>query len=213
MEKKRFIFDLDGTILKTDYSYEKAYFRRVLGEEKAKVFIPRIFELLTLYEKTFPKYDIYNLSRFLTMKSGINITPEIIRGWNETFKETDSYLVEHVVDVLEYLKEKEKSIVVLTNWFLDVQKERLDKCLLSGYFEGIYGGETYLKPFRESYYNACGNYSVGECVMIGDSLENDVLGPMIYGLDAIYYDSNGKNNYDKKKVKAIRCMKEIKEMY
>lgn len=32
MEKKRFIFDLDGTLLKSDYSYEHDYFESVLGK-------------------------------------------------------------------------------------------------------------------------------------------------------------------------------------
>lgn len=46
-----------------------------------------------------------------------------------------------------------------------------------------------------------------------DDLENDVLGPMKFGIDAIYYNPKGKTNFDRGKVKSIGRIKEIKEMY
>lgn len=213
MEKKRFIFDLDGTLLKSDYSYEHDYFESVLGKQDAQLFVPNISQMVSEYEKKFPRYDFDTFSRFLTKESGVVITNEMVKGWCEALVEANICVIDDVYEILDYLKRQGKSMVVLTNWFTDVQRERLERCLLSGYFDQVYGGSTYMKPFRESYYNACGDYSKDECVMIGDDLENDVLGPMKFGIDAIYYNPKGKTNFDRGKVKSIGRIKEIKEMY
>ena len=65
MEKKRFIFDIDGTLLVPDWNYEEEYFSRVLSSSDVDVFLPQIADLLQQYEKNFPRYDILELSRFL----------------------------------------------------------------------------------------------------------------------------------------------------
>ena len=49
-------------------------------------------------------------------------------------------------------------------------------------------GDLNLKPNKESYLNACGNYHVNECIMIGDTIEKDVIGPNKFGIDSIYYN-------------------------
>lgn len=60
--------------------------------------------------------------------------------------------------------------------------------------------------------NACGQYSPSECLMIGDTIDKDVLGPNKYGIDSIYYNPEGKE-YDKKKIISIDNFNEIKELY
>ena len=125
MEKKRFIFDIDGTLLIPDWNYEKLYFDSVLEKFEFEMFYPQIPKLLEEYEKNFPRYDVVALSRFLTMKSGVLITPEIIIGWNKALGETKPEIIDGVVESLEYLKSKDKSLVALTNWFLEPQIERL----------------------------------------------------------------------------------------
>ena len=76
--KKRFIFDLDGTLLHGDYISERDYFRSVLNKEDAEKFLLLYFEKLCEYESLHQKYDYSSLSKFLTEKTGINITSEII---------------------------------------------------------------------------------------------------------------------------------------
>ena len=48
--KKRFIFDLDGTLLNGDFSKEINYFKNVLGKEADK-FLSVYYEILIEYEK------------------------------------------------------------------------------------------------------------------------------------------------------------------
>ena len=212
MEKKRFIFDIDGTLLIPDWNYEELYFSSVLDKADFEVFYPQIPKLLEEYEKSFPRYDINALSRFLTMKSGVLITPEIITGWNKSLSETNPVIIDGVVDSLEYLKSKDKSLVVLTNWFLEPQRERLINSGLGQYFDFVYGGELGIKPSPEIYKIACGDFDIESSIMIGDSLDFDVYGPFSVGMDSIFYNPKNKE-YDKEKVKSIGSMKKIKEMF
>ena len=39
MEKKRFIFDIDGTLLVPDWNYEEEYFSRVLSSSDVDIFL------------------------------------------------------------------------------------------------------------------------------------------------------------------------------
>lgn len=163
--KKRFIFDLDGTLLHGDFNVERDYFKSVLNEEDSEKFLLLYFEKLLEYES-----------------------------------------------MLEYLKSKDKSLVVLTNWFKYTQEERLRNAGILEFFDGVYAGDLNLKPNKESYLNACGNYHVNECIMIGDTIEKDVIGPNKFGIDSIYYNPENKE-YDKSKILSINSFDKIKEMF
>lgn len=213
MEKQRFIFDLDGTLLLPDYSYEKDYFKSVLSRDDAEFFIPMIPELLEDYENSYRRYDTKKLSRYFTAHSGILITDKIIRGWKEAFGETESKMVDGVVETLEELSRRDKDMAILTNWFLNPQLKRLERVGIKDYFTDFYGGEYAIKPHAESYRMACGRYLMEDCVMIGDSLNRDVLPAMAVGLDAIYFNPNNNENFDKEKVKSIGNICKIGKMY
>lgn len=81
MEKQRFIFDLDGTLIMPDFSYEKQYFESVLNSDDAERLIPMILKLIGDYERTQPNYNVEVLSNFFTNNSGILIGNEIVEGW------------------------------------------------------------------------------------------------------------------------------------
>lgn len=213
MEKQRFIFDLDGTLLLPDYSYEKDYFKSVLSRDDAEFFIPMIPELLEDYENSYRRYDTKKLSRYLTACSGILITDKIIRGWKEALGETESKMVDGVVETLEELSRRDKDMAILTNWFLSPQLKRLEKAGIKDYFTDFYGGEYAIKPHAESYRMACGKYLMKDCVIIGDSLDRDVLPAMAVGLDAIYFNPNNNDNFNKEKVKSIGNICKIGKMY
>lgn len=213
MEKRRFIFDIDGTLLLPDYSYEKEFFKSVLSKENSEIFIPMIPKLLEEYENRYRRYDIKKLSRFLTVHSGVLITDKIIREWKDAFGDTESKIVDGAIETLEELKRRKKDLAVLTNWFLDPQIKRLKKAHMKDYFTDFYGGEFVVKPHPQSYKAACGRYKMEECVMIGDSLDRDVEAAMASGLDSIYYNPNYNDDYDKGKVKSIGNIRIVGGMY
>lgn len=210
--KKRFIFDLDGTLLHMSYAKEEEYFKSVLTNEEQEKFFSKYMDALVEYENKFAKYDVNDLSKFLSKQTNVNITPNMIEDWIEINGNPDDILLVETVDMLEYLKSKKYSLVVLTKWFLKTQRMRLQNQGILKYFDDIYAGELYIKPSRESYLNACGNYDKSECIVVGDSLQNDVYGPNKAGIDSIYYNPNNKP-CDKTKVLSINSFNEIKEMF
>ena len=63
--KKRFIFDLDGTLLNGDYSLTNQYLLDELGESVTP-FLENMSEYLAIYERNFKHYNDEELSRFLS---------------------------------------------------------------------------------------------------------------------------------------------------
>lgn len=210
---EKFIFDIDGTLLKTNWEYEEIYFKSVLTPNDANVFIPNISTFLANYESSFLRYDINVLSQYLTDVSGVKITPDIVKGWLDAGK--DYYdVVPGAEEVLLYLKEQKKEVVALSNWFTEMNKTRLDNAGLLKYFDRVYCSDVVdMKPNFSSYITACGDTPLTDTVMIGDSLQLDVIRPMELGMDALWFCPNEKKFIDKPKVKVIRRLNEIKEMY
>lgn len=210
---EKFIFDIDGTLLQTNWEYEEVYFKSVLSKRDAEVFIPNISTFLADYESSFLRYDIAVLSQYLTEVSGVKITSDIIRGWLEAGKDYYDVMPE-ARDVLKYLKEQNKEVVALSNWFTEMNKTRLNNAGLLKYFDRVYcSDEVDMKPNFSSYITVCGDTPLADTVMIGDSLKLDVITPLELGMDALWFCPNEKKTVDKPKVKVIRRLNEIKEMY
>lgn len=210
--KKRFIFDLDGTLLNMSYEKEEEYFKSVLTKKEQELFFSKYMTALVEYENKFPRYDVYDLSKFLSEQTNVNITPNMVEDWIEINGNPDDILLDETVNMLQYLKSKDYSLAILTNWFLKTQRMRLENKGILKYFDDIYAGESYIKPSKGSYLNVCGTYSKSECIIIGNDLQNDVLKPNKYGIDSIYYNPNNKP-CDKTKVLSISSFNEIKEMF
>ena len=206
--KQKYIFDLDQTLLDVDFSKEKDYFKSVLSHDDLEIFMPQISNLLNEYEKKFIRYDVSLLSEYLSKKSKVNITTDIVNGWIEC--DMDTKIVPGAFEVLEELKRRDKELVVLTNWFSKTQRDKLEKSGLGMYFDKVYGGEEFLKPNRQAYINACGYTPLELCVMIGDTYEKDFEGARIIGMDAIYFDRDGLNT---KKNESIRTLTKVLERY
>lgn len=206
---KKFIWDLDETLLSGDFSYENIYFKEKLQGQDIECFLQNKHDYLMEYERTFFKYDVKLLSDFLSLKSGIVIDETVIRGWNEHNKTIPDTIHMGAEEVLSYLQSKGYQNILYTNWFKDVQEERLRKSNLLEYFSEIYGGELAIKPNAVGYKKIIKDVNPNEVVMIGDNIINDVLVPRSIGITSYHYDPLDKNN-DKNKIKTLG---KIKEMY
>lgn len=206
---KKVIWDLDGTLLSADYSKEDDFLRSQIKDEKVEEFIRNKVKYLIEYESSFFKYDIELFSTFLSQSSGIEIDEEIIKKWNEFNKTIPDIIHDGAEEVLSYLQSKGYQNILYTNWFKDVQKERLRRANLLEYFSEIYGGDFAIKPNAIGYKKIIKDVNPNETVMIGDNIINDVLVPRNIGITSYHYDPLDKNN-DKNKIKTL---KKIKEMY
>ncbi len=191
--KNRFIFDLDGTLMDGDFTKEKDFFHAVLSGYDLTSFLRKTHSYITEYEKTHDRYDIDAFGKFLSEKTSLPITGEIIEEWIHFGGDIDNDVFPYVYETLEYLKRENCSITLYTNWFQEAQEARLKKEGLLSYFDDIYGGDIILKPNRYGYYMAAGRYPIEECVMFGDNMINDVLGPREIGMDS-YHITKEKGN-------------------
>ena len=206
---QRYLFDLDGTIMDADYSYEDIFFKDKLSKEDFERFNSMKSRLVEEYERTFTNYDIDLFSKFLTKKSGVYISNDLVKEWIDVGSNFNDKLVDGIIPLLEYLKSHNKEIVLLSNWFLKTQKDRLKKQGLIDYFDELYGGEIIMKPYRGAFIKGAGKEKISNCVMIGDNYSKDVLGARRIGMKGIYYSPKESSIEDKYKVKKLIDIKEM----
>ncbi len=187
---KKYIFDIDYTILIPDWSKEDDYFKLYIPLEEQEEFFKCKQDILNKYERDFPKYNTKTLSDYFG-KYGFTVTEDVINGWMLYNGET---IVDEVADgtlaLFEYLKENDKEIVILTNWFSGTQIPRLKRAGLLQYIDKIVAGENAMKPGLKSFELAIGETEKEDCIMIGDSIRSDKAGADNVGIDCYIVDKN-----------------------
>ena len=188
---KKYIFDLDYTLLIPDWSKEDDYFRENIVLDEQEEFFKKKQDILDKYELEFPRYDFKTLSDFFK-SYGLNVSEDVIDGWMRYNGENiQDEVVDGVVDLFKYLKENGKDIVILTSWFSGTQIPRLKRTGLYKYIDKIVAGEDAMKPDLESFELAIGDTNKEDCIMIGDSIESDKIGAKNAGID--YYIVNDEH--------------------
>lgn len=88
---------------------------------------------------------------------------------------------------------------IITNGFKEVQFVKLNNCGLSSYFKEVICSEDIgvNKPNPEIFYHAHrkANALARNSVMIGDDYLADIHGATSSGMKAIFFNPNGRNNY------------------
>ena len=173
---KKYIFDVDYTILIPDWSKEDDYFKEHILENEQEEFFKNKQSILNKYEQEFPRYNTKTLSDYFK-SYGFTVSEDTINGWmsynGETIKDE---VVDGVVDLFKYLKENNKEIVILTSWFSGTQIPRLKRAGLFNYIDKIVAGEDAMKPGLESFELAIDSTNKKDCIMIGDSIRSDKVG-------------------------------------
>lgn len=201
--KKRVIFDLDGTLLTGSFDFEKEYFASLYGDNAIEL-VDNMGKYLDEYERTFPRYHHEWLSKYLSNKSGLDINEKVIDGWIDVMSTVPDTMEDGLIETLEFLKRKDCSNAVLTNWYGMTQIPRLRKAGILHYFDNIYTGEFVLKPHEKAYMWAKGDFDIEDCMFIGDNLDKDYIGPRIYGFESILYDKNDREHKSLKKIKKLK---------
>ncbi|MCB0375881.1 MAG: YjjG family noncanonical pyrimidine nucleotidase [Sinomicrobium sp.] len=124
---------------------------------------------------------------------------------------THGHLFDDTVAVLNYLKPRYK-LHIITNGFKEVQHKKLERANIQHYFRHIVNSETVgvKKPDPRIFEHALEKASVHprKAVMIGDSLEADILGARNVGMETIHV------NHDEEEHDhgiSIRKLSEIKQ--
>ncbi len=103
---------------------------------------------------------------------------------------TKKILFPHTIEILDYLKNKQYELHLITNGFEKTQWSKLTHSGLSGYFTHVVTSEASnsLKPKKEIFDFAMDKAGAGlpESIMIGDNLDADIQGAMNAGMDTVF---------------------------
>lgn len=206
---KTVIFDLDFTLMDWEDEYIFAITNVInklnLGYSKEK--IKEIDDVLATYEKEYTMYENKKFCEFLNRKCNVNLPLEFVDMLIEEQTKCYRKFTESEIDTLEYLSSKYE-LIVLSNWFTYTQKKRLENAGILKYFTKVSGGdERELKPSLKAF-DIVDNKK--ECIMIGDSINNDILPAIELGMQAILITK--KNVKKDLRYRQIRKIEDLKEM-
>lgn len=127
---------------------------------------------------------------------------------------TQTNVIPYAFDLLNYLKQKDYHLYIITNGFRETQISKLEKSGLAPYFEKTFISEDIgvHKPhplfFEHSLKGA--NAAKDDSLVIGDSLENDIKGARDYGVDHVFFNPE-KKPHNENVFKEISSLKELME--
>lgn len=114
---------------------------------------------------------------------------------------TKKKLFPHTIELLDYLKEKQYEIHLITNGFEAVQHAKLENSGLKTYFNQIITseGSNHMKPQKEIFDFAFrrANTHALESIMIGDNLDADIQGGINAGMDTVFVNHVNANPHIK----------------
>jgi len=99
-------------------------------------------------------------------------------------------LFPHTIEILNYLKEKDYKMHLITNGFESVQMQKIKNAEIAHYFTEVITSETSnsLKPNKEIFEFALktANATLSESIMIGDNETADIQGGINIGMDTVF---------------------------
>ena len=103
---------------------------------------------------------------------------------------TKKKLFPHTIEILNYLKEKDYKMHLITNGFESVQMQKIKNANIAHYFTEVVTSETSnsLKPNKEIFEFALKttNATLSESIMIGDNETADIQGGINIGMDTVF---------------------------
>lgn len=192
---KRLIFDIDGTLI-TGVTFNEPIKKSLIeygifSEKNVQRFINAIPE----YENHYRAYKKNIYLNYFSEVLGCKLDEKFLDIY---FNNLGIYAIpsntERLIDTIELLSKKYE-LVLLSNYFEESQRNRLQKIGINRYFSEYYGEEI-CKPNRMSYINSLGKHKPEECVMIGDSLELDIKGAKKQGINTIWINNGKVSQYD-----------------
>lgn len=210
---KRLIFDVDDTLIAWKEEYWntlKEVFEK-LNMEYSEDLRNKIILAVDTYENKYDHYEkqtmLEHINAVANTKFDMNFLNTVLEYFGNCVPKKD----EKLVSMLDYLSKK-YNLVILTNWFEEEQRLRLENFGIRKFFTKIFASESFkVKPNKESFIVAMENDMPEECIMIGDSFKKDVQGAISAGMKAIYLNPNATKD-EKKDYTIIHNITDLKNI-
>ena len=200
---KHIFFDLDHTLWDFEknsaLAFEKIFQELnfdINSQQFMAIYNPINVAYWKLYEKNEIDQETLRVSRVKDAFDALNfeISFDQINTISHLFIEyltSNNHLIEGTIETLDYLKDK-YVLHIITNGFSFVQDVKLQKSNLDKYFVTITNSEAagHKKPHENIFNHALtiANASKTESIMIGDSIEADVLGAKKKKKKAVFFN-------------------------
>lgn len=204
-------FDLDHTLW--DFEKNSALtFRKILVQNHIniklddflKVYIPTNFAFWKLYreEKITKEALRYQRLKSVFDQLDLEVADDMINTLSEEYIQylsSYNHLFPNTIETLDYLKPKYR-LHIITNGFQEIQDKKLRNSNIDGYFEHVINSEMagVKKPNPKIFQLALDHAQVSSknAVMIGDSLEADILGAQALGLHTLHFNAHKEDLHD-----------------
>jgi putative hydrolase of the HAD superfamily len=228
MKYKHLFFDLDHTLWDFDANAKATLQQLHLDlrlvdkgihdfELFHKNYLQNNEKLWARYRNGQIKQDELRIKRmWLTLLDFQIADEDLTRQLSELFLQllpTRTILFPDTKEVLQYLTEKRYQLHLITNGFEKTQHAKLKHSGLAGFFKEVITseGSNSLKPQKEIFEFALNKTgaTVKESIMIGDTLDVDILGAMNAGMDQVHVNYNNAEQ-DIKPTYTVKTLEELK---
>lgn len=228
MKYEHVFFDLDHTIWDFDANAKESLSELyVFFQLEAKEIAP-FNQFYTTYlehnkilwnrfEKGFITVDELKWKRMWRTLLDFKVADEkLAREMSDYFLEilpTKKKVFDYTYEILDYLTEKKYALHLITNGFEKTQRLKLASADLTKYFQNIITSEisNSVKPKKEIFEYAVkiAHGKMEESIMIGDSLQADILGAKNAGMHSVYVNHINAETNDEPTY-TIHHLKELK---
>lgn len=204
-------FDLDHTLW--DFERNSALtFKKILVEHQIDIELPKFLEVYVpanlvfwkMYrEEKITKKDLrYQRLKTVFDKLNHQVSDEIINSLSEEYiNHLSSYnhLFPYTIEILDYLRPK-YNLHIITNGFQEIQDKKLKNSGIFSFFDQVVNSEMagVKKPnpiiFELALKRA--KTTPESSIMIGDSLEADILGAKGVGLHSLHFNAHNDSKHN-----------------
>lgn len=210
---KRLVFDLDNTLIPWEDRFNDEIKNSILsiGCDVNDSNYKAVLNVIKEYDKYYNKFNKEYFMSLVNDRLSVRLPYSFMDVWLDNLGRcVPRFQDESMFEALKYLKDRYE-MVVFTNWFKCSQEQRLKNAGLIHFFDDIIATDDVLvKPYSEGFVKSCGCHDFSECLMIGDDIENDIMGADIIGMKTILVDEkNQVKNYDGQKISHVKELVKI----
>lgn len=204
-------FDLDHTLW--DFEKNSALtFEKILAQNQVpvkledflEVYVPNNFVFWRLFrEEKITKTEL----RYQRLKTtfdtlGLEVTDVLVHNLSEAYianLSSYNHLFPNAISILNYLKPKYK-LHIITNGFEEVQNKKISNSNLDSFFDHVINSEMAgVKKPNPIIFNLAlerANAQPEKSLMIGDSLEADILGAKAVGFKVLHFNAHNEQKHE-----------------